>query len=242
MFYSHKGDVKLFSEERIKVTLMPTMPTESAWPVPFLLDPANLTIDSTVAFCVAVLVTVTLNAEAQAFMSNLLGDHRPEARDRLHFNAFLHLGLLGSICYLIGGFGWPRIFDIDRSKFEHPRLYLVLSRIAGPLANLLMAGIAGSMVMLFNIVDYNPRVFLMVVGVNLTTAIYNLIPVPPLAMGQLICALLPPSQDRIKSLLLLAGPYLILVLALAERLTHQGIFGPYFDPIIRAIYTYLAGS
>ena len=218
------------------------MSTESAWPVPFLLDPTTLTIDSVVAFCVSVLVTITLNAEAQAFMSNLLGDRRTGARDRLHFNAFLHLGVLGSICFLIGGFGWPRIFDIDRSKFEYPRLYLVLSRLAGPLANLLMASIVGSVVMIFNAFDYNPRVFLMVVGVNLTTAVYNLIPVPPLAMGQLVGELLPPSQDRIKSLLFLGGPYLILALALLERITHHGIFGPYFDPIIRAIYTYIAGS
>jgi Zn-dependent protease len=218
------------------------MPTESAWPVPFWLDPTSLAIDSTVSFCVAVLVTVTLNAEAQAFMSNFLGDRRPGARDRLHFNAFLHLGVLGSICFLIGGFGWPRIFDIDRSKFEHPRLYMVLSRAAGPLANLLMASIVGSMVMVFNAFEYNPRVFMMVVGVNLTTAVYNLIPVPPLAMGQLVCELLPSSQDRIKSLLLLAGPYLVLALALLERITHHAIFSPYFDPIIRAIYTYIVGS
>jgi Zn-dependent protease len=221
---------------------MPVMPTESAWPVPFFLDPSNLTIDSTVAFCVAVLVTTLLNAEAQAFMSDFLGDRRPGAKDRLNFNAFLHVGVLGSICYLIGGFGWPRLFDIDRSKFEHPRLYMVLTRAAGPLANLLMASIVGSVVMIFNAFEYNPRVFMMVVGVNLTTAIYNLIPVPPLAMGQLVCELLPPSQDRIRSLLVLAGPYLVLALALAERLSHQAIFSPYFDPIIRAIYTYLVGS
>ena len=218
------------------------MSTESAWPVPFWLDPTNLTIDSTVAFCVAVLVTVTLNAEAQAFMSNFLGDRRPEARDRLHFNAFLHLGVLGSICYLIGGFGWPRIFDIDRSKFEHPRLYMVLSRAAGPLANLLMASIVGSIVMIFNAFDYNPRVFMMVVGVNLTTAIYNLIPVPPMAMGYLVSELMPGMQERTRTLLFLVGPYLVLALALAERLTHQAIVGPFFNPIIRAIYTYIVGS
>ena len=87
----------------------------------------------------------------------------------------------------MGGFGWPRVFDIDRSKFEYPRLYMVLTRAAGPLANLLMASIVGSIVMIFNIFEYNPRVFLMVIGVNLTTAIYNLIPVPPLAMGYLVC-------------------------------------------------------
>jgi Zn-dependent protease len=218
------------------------MSTESAWPVPFWFDPTTLTIDSAVAFCVSVLVTVTLNAEAQAFMSNFLGDRRPGARDRLHFNAFLHLGVLGSICFLIGGFGWPRIFDIDRSKFEHPRLYMVLSRLAGPLANLLMASIVGSIVMIFNVFEYNPRVFLMVIGVNLTTAIYNLIPVPPMAMGYLVSELMPQMEERTRTLLFRGGPYLVLALALAERLTHQAIFSPYFDPIIRTIYTYIAGS
>ena len=218
------------------------MSTASAWPVPFVLDPSTLTIDSAVAFCVAVLITVTINAEAQAFMSNLLGDSRPGARDRLHFNAFLHLWVLGSICYLIGGFGWPRIFDIDRSKFEHPRLYMVLSRVAGPLANLLLASIAGSIVMIFHAFDYNPRVFMMVVGVNLTTAIYNLIPVPPMAMGYLVSELMPQMEERTRTLLFLVGPYLVLALALAERLTHQAILSPYFDPIIRAIYTYIVGS
>jgi Zn-dependent protease len=218
------------------------MSTESAWPVPFLLDPATLTIDSTVAFCVSVLITVTLNAEAQAFMSNFLGDRRPGARDRLHFNAFLHLGILGSICYLVGGFGWPRGFDIDRSKFEYPRLYMGLTRMAGPLANLLMASIVGSIVMIFNVFEYNPRVFLMVIGVNLTTAIYNLIPVPPMAMGYLIAELIPQMEEGTRTRLFQAGPYLVLALALAERLTHQAICGPYFDPIIRVIYDYIAGS
>jgi len=218
------------------------MSTESAWPVPFLLDPATLTIDSAVAFCVAVLVTVTLNAEAQAFMSNFLGDNRPGARDRLHFNAFLHLGVLGSICFLVGGFGWPRIFDIDRSKFEHPRLYMVLTRVAGPLANLLLASIAGSIVMIFNAFDYNPRVFMMVVGVNLTTAIYNLIPVPPMAMGYLVSELMPQMEERTRTLLFQSWPYLVLGLALADFITHQSIFSPYFGPIFRAIYTYIVGS
>jgi Zn-dependent protease len=215
---------------------------QSSWPVPFWLDPATLAIDAVVAFCVSVLVAITINAEAQAFMANFLGDRRPGARDRLHFNAFLHLDILGSICYLVGGFGWPRAFDIDPAKFEHPRLYMVLTRAAGPVANLLMGSIVGSIVMIFTAFEYDPRVFLMVVGVNITTAIYNLIPIPPLAMGHLVCELLLPSQDRTRSLLLLVGPYLILALALSERLTHHAMFSPYFDPIIRTIYSYIKGN
>jgi len=218
------------------------MSMESSWPVPFILDPATITIDAAVSFCVSVLVTITINAEAQAFMANLLGDRRPGARDRLHFNAFLHLDIMGSICYLVAGFGWPRAFDIDSNKFEYPGLYMVLTRAAGPIANLLMGSIVGSIVMLFNAFEYNPRVFLMVIGVNITTAIYNLIPLPPLAMGHLVGELLPPSQDRLKALLLQAGPLLVLALALLERITHHGIFSPYFDPTIKSIYSLIKGG
>jgi hypothetical protein len=215
------------------------MVIDAAWPVPFILDPQNLAVDAVVSFCVSVLLAVTINAEAQAFVATFLGDARTDAKDRFHFNAFLHLGILGTICYLVGGFGWPRTIEIDASKFKHPRLYLVLSRLAGPLANLLLASIGGSLVLFMRILSYDPRVFLMVIGVNVTTAIYNLLPIPPLAMGFLVCELISPDDVRTRSLLLQIGPYLIIALALLERITHQGIVSPYFDPLIRAVFTYL---
>lgn len=218
------------------------MAIDAAWPVPFILDPQNLAVDAVVSFCVSVLLAVMINAEAQAFAATFLGDARPAPKDRFHFNAFLHLDILGTICYFVGGFGWPRTMSIDLSKSKNPRLYTVIARFAGPLANLLLASIAGSIAMLMNILEFDPRVFLMVIGVNITTAIYSLIPVPPMAMGYLVSELMPQMEERTRTLLFLVGPYLVLALALAERLTHQAIFSPYFDPIIRAIYTYIVGS
>ena len=81
----------------------------------------------------------------------------------------------------------------------------------------------------------------MVIGVNITTAIYNLIPIPPLAMGSLVCELIPQDAVRTRSLLLQIGPFLILALVLLERLTNQGILSPYVDPLIKSIYTYFSG-
>lgn len=215
------------------------MTPDTAWPVPFVIGPQNLAIDSVVSFCVSVLLAVMINAEAQAFASTFLGDSRVGAKDRFHFNAFLHLDILGSICYLVGGFGWPRTMSLDRNKFAHPRLYTVITRLAGPLANLLMAGIAGTLVTLMKSFAWDPRVFLMVVGVNITTAVYNLLPLPPLAMGSLVCELIPPGDVRTRSLFLQIGPFLILALALLERFTHQGIISPYFDPMIKTVFTYI---
>jgi len=215
------------------------MTPSTAWPVPFIIDPQNLAIDAVVAFVVSVLLACMVNAEAQAFAGTFLGDSRVGAKDRFHFNAFLHLDILGSICYLVGGFGWSRTMDLDRSKFAHPRLYTVIARMAGPVANLLLAGIAGSLVTIMKSLEWEPRVFLMVVGVNITTAVYNLLPLPPLAMGSLVCELIPPDDVRTRSLFLQIGPYLVLALALLERFTHQGIFSPYIDPLIQTAFTYI---
>lgn len=215
------------------------MSSISAWPVPFIIDPQHLAVDAVTSFCVAILLTVLINAEAQAFASTFLGDRRINPKDRFHFIAFFHLDLLGTICYLVAGFGWPRIMDIDAGKFKHPRLYTFISRLAGPVANLLLAGIAGSLVSLMKTLEYNPRVFMMVVGVNVTTAVCNLILLPPLAGGYLVGELIPLKFDTIRKLFYLAGPYFLLALALLDRLHSPGIFSPYIRPLITHVFEFI---
>ena len=217
------------------------MTLDTAWPVPFILDPQNLSVGSATAFVVSVFLTVMINAEAQAFAGTLLGDSRVGAKDRFHFNALLHLDIMGTICYLVAGFGWPRTMEIDRSKFARPRLYMAITRLAGPVANLLLASIAGSIVALIKGFESNPRVFLMVVGVNITTAVYNLIPLPPLAAGFLLRELLPTPWTRARWLFLHAAPFIVLALALVDRINNRSIIGPYLDPIVLTIFNYIKG-
>lgn len=211
------------------------------WPVPFFIDPQHLAVDALTSFCVSVLVAVTINAEAQAFVATFLGDSRTGDSRRFSFNCLMHLSLLGTICYLVGGFGWPRTVDVDSSKFKRPRSYLVITRMAGLIANLLLASIVGSIVMIMKAVNSDPRVFLMLVGVNVTTAIYNLIPLPPLAAGVLVQELIPPGFATVRQIFRLAGPFLILALALLERLQPGGIIGPYLNPLVMGVFNYIRG-
>ncbi|MBM4284732.1 MAG: hypothetical protein FJ128_05730 [Deltaproteobacteria bacterium] len=203
-----------------------------AWPIPYVPDPAHFALDAFVSFCVSVLLAVLVNAEAQAFASTLLGDHRVGAKDRFHFIAFFHLDILGSINYLAGGFGWAKHMDVNPAKFKHPFLYTLLSRLAGPFANILLANIAASLIFLMRAFEYDPRVFSMVVGVNLTTAVYHLLPLPPLAVGTALVESLPPGRSQEKRLLMLAGPFLVLALTLADRLSDWGLVRPYLDPLV----------
>ena len=213
----------------------------ASWPVPYLIDPQNLAIDALVSFLVAVLLALTINAEAQAFAATLLGDSRVGAKDRFHFNAFLHLDILGTVSFLVGGFGWPRTMAVDPAKFRYPRLYTVLVRLAGPVANLLLANIAASIVYMMRIVEFDPRVFMMVIGVNVTMAVYNLLPLPPLAAGTLIYILIPQDYQMLKWVFLQAGPFVILAILFIERITHQGIFSPYINPLVDATFKFIAG-
>ncbi|MFI5330329.1 MAG: site-2 protease family protein [Desulfobaccales bacterium] len=213
----------------------------SFWPVPFFIDPQHLAVDAVTSFCVAVLLAVTINAEAQAFAATFLGDSRTGDSRRFSFNCVLHLSLLGTICYLVGGFGWPRTVDVDPGKFKHPRAYLVITRLAGPLANLLLAGIVGSIVMVMKTMSFDAHVFLMVVGVNVTTAIYNLIILPPLAAGVLVQELIPPGLATVRQIFRQAGPFLLLALALLERLRPGEIISPYLNPLVMGVFNYIRG-
>jgi Zn-dependent protease len=215
--------------------------TSSPWPVPFILTPQTLQIDAVVTFCVSILLATMINAEAQAFAATFLGDSRKDPKDRFNFNVFLHLDILGTICYLVGGFGWPRKVEVDGGKFKHPRAYTVIVRGVGPLANLMLAGIAGSLVVIFNKFETDPRVFLMVAGVNVTTAIYNLIILPPLAAGVLVQELIPPRLVTLRQIFRQAGPFLILALALLDRLTPGGIVSPYLNPLVMRVFDYIRG-
>jgi hypothetical protein len=214
------------------------MTTGSFGAVPYIPD-LSMPIDTLITFVVSVLLAILINAEAQAWMAALLGDARPEAKDRFHFIVFFHMSVLGSLCYLVAGFGWPKPLDINPAKFQHPRLYPILVRFTGAFANFLLANIAASMVFAIRFLELDPLVFLMVAGVNATTAVYHLIPIPPLAAGSLITAFIPEPSPLVRRVIYFSGSGLILAIFLTERITGVGIISPYLNPAVRAALKFL---
>jgi Zn-dependent protease len=175
-------------------------PLSLAFSTPFSMDLTRIRFDDTVSFIVGVLVAVTVHAEAQAFAATFLGDAQTDNPGRFHFNPLMHLDFSGVICFLAAGFGWPRPIQMNTERFSRPRLYMLLARLAGPLANFFMASIAGSVIWLFKHYGVEDRVFGMVMAVNLTMAVYHFLPIPPLAGSAILPALFPallkerPSQ------------------------------------------------
>ena len=207
--------------------------------VPYIPSFANLQLESVIGFVLGALFAVLFLAEGQAYMATTLGDRRPGAKDRFHYNAFLHLDPLGAVAFVLGGFGWARPLDIDPSRFPHPRLYLLLSRLSGPIANLLAAGIGASLIhLIMSLMALDPHIFLGVVAVNITVAVYNFLPLPPLALGTALVEMLPDSQAALKTRILRMGPYLVVALAAYDRFSGAGWGAKYLHPLIVAIYNF----
>ncbi len=212
------------------------------WPLPYVPVSDPFAIDAFVGFCLGVLLAVLVNAEAQAFIATLLGDFRKDAKDRFNFNAFLHLDIIGTINFFLGGFGWARQIEIDPTRFKYPRLHNVLTRLAGPIANFVLANIAASIIAILKSLDIQTRVLPMVAGVNITAMVYNLLPLPPLVAGVLLTVLIPERFARTRMVVQQAGPFAILTLTLVGLVWPQFSLHPHLDPLVRKVYGFIAGS
>ncbi|AOY58956.1 MULTISPECIES: site-2 protease family protein [Desulfococcus] len=203
-------------------------------PVPYVIGAAHLALDDVTAFVISALLAVMIHAEGQAFVATALGDVQPDRSRRFHFNAFLHLDILGTLSFLLAGFGWPRKVDIDTTPFANPALAAILVRFGGPVANFLMAGIAGSIVWVLSHWGSQDRVFTMVAIVNVTTAVYHLIPIPPLAGASLISTFLDPRKNA-HQLYTRMGPYILIGIFLFERFSHWKPVSTLLNPwVVRA--------
>lgn len=155
-----------------------------------------------------ILFSLSLHEAAHGCVANKLGD--PTARDlgRLTLNPLKHLDPLGFLCMLLAGFGWAKPVPINTRYFKKPRRDMALSGAAGPASNLCLAVIFTALLKIayellwsrsyssdltLNIA-YFTLVFLFYgIQLNLTLAVFNLLPVPPLDGSRIFYVLLPPK-------------------------------------------------
>lgn len=209
--------------------------------LPYLLNYSQPVVEDIAIFCVAVLTAIVVNAEGQGFIATLLGDSQPGAKDRFHFNVFSHMTFFGTLSFFVAGFGWAKELQINTTNFNnHPRLFLVLSRISGPLANLLMANIAASLNWIIGRWGFEDKVFSMIVAVNITMAVYNLIIIAPLPGSALLFALFPSTKafEKIKKTLTVIGPCFLVATFLLIRLSGWEGVASVFNPIVSFLVSF----
>jgi Zn-dependent protease len=138
-----------------------------------------------VLYVVFIVIALSVHEFSHAKAADMLGDPTPRLQGRLTLDPRAHLDLWGSIIFLVAGFGWGKPVQFDPYNLKNPRQDAMKIALAGPLSNIIMA-LCVSIIfkLLYFIVPSFPDIFFAIakifISLNVTLAVFNLIPIEPL--------------------------------------------------------------
>ena len=192
---------------------------------------------------IAFLFAISVHESAHAWTASQCGDPTARMLGRISLNPIRHIDLFGTIILpLIAALsgipllGWAKPTPVDPRNFRHPMVDDILTSVAGPVSNFVVA--AGALLLLGGISLSSASGHILVLGlssgfggsgsdsalapvavllyelmlINIVLAVFNLIPVPPLDGSHVLRHFLPDSArmifDRVGFFALLALVYL----------------------------------
>ena len=153
-------------------------------------------------------LAISFHELAHGYVAYKLGDPTANSLGRLTMNPLKHLDIIGFLCMIIFGFGWAKPVPINTRYFKKPRRDMILTSVAGPASNILMAVLFAALMKIYIVfvggIPYpmdtrsNMMFFFYCflyygVIINIAFAVFNLLPIPPLDGSRLITSFLPPK-------------------------------------------------
>lgn len=164
-----------------------------------LLSRLTDTITNILLLAPIVLITMTFHEFAHAFVSYKLGDFTAKQEGRLSLNPLKHIDPVGAIFFIIFRFGWAKPVPVRTLYFKNPKRDMMLTSIAGPIMNLILAVVilpfyALSLKYLSGTaVSFLNTFFAYFISMNIGFAVFNMIPIPPLDGSRVLLYFLPDS-------------------------------------------------
>lgn len=172
-------------------------------------------------------IALTVHEYSHALVSDRLGDPTPRSYGRLSLNPLRHLDPVGSIFLLLFRFGWAKPVPINPAYYKKIKAGTSLVSLAGPLSNLILAFV-GLIILRFSVeLLYQHQIYILIlliqfIMINITLAVFNMLPFSPLDGSKIYISLLP---DRIYYKILQYERYgfIVIVLLLVTGLLNRPI-------------------
>ena len=198
------------------------------------------------------LFALTVHEYCHALVATKLGDPTARHLGRLTLNPIAHLDPIGTILlFLPPHFGWAKPVPVDTRYLAHPRRDMMWIALAGPVSNVILAALFGT---LLRVMAPNPYLSSSPAGValiqmtagsvflNLNLAVFNMIPIFPLDGSRILTGLLPERAAERYRALEPIGPMLLLGLVLVGSISRVSVFGTLISPIVRTLSVFFTGG
>ena len=201
-----------------------------------------------------ILFAISFHESAHAWSALQFGDTTARDQGRISLNPIRHIDPFGSILlplilYIFSGmiFGAAKPTPVDLRNTRNPRLANLVVSAAGPVSNLLLAGVGVALLVLIRRVEpqamidllwtlqgnaFTPGILAPIAYllfffamVNVSLAVFNLIPIPPLDGSGVLLSLVGPGIQRVYSVIAPFG-FFILILLISTP-----VLGKIFRPI-----------
>jgi Zn-dependent protease len=167
-----------------------------------------------------IIASAIVHEVSHGLMARALGDKTAQYAGRLTLNPVAHIDLYGSILlplalwFMSGGtffFASAKPVPYNPYNLKNQQWGPAAVGAAGPATNLLIAAVFA---LLIHAIGFNNAfgwLFVRVVIINCSLAIFNLIPIPPLDGSKILFALLPTRYDHYKFLLERYGFFFVFI-------------------------------
>ncbi len=189
---------------------------------------------------IVLIMSVVVHEVSHGYAALYLGDPTAKYEGRLTLNPLNHLDPVGSLLvpmlgYLFGGFiiGWAKPVPFNPYNLRNQKWGEGFVAAAGPASNIIIATVFGLILRQIGFDSPLSSPISFVVLINITLAMFNLVPIPPLDGSKILFTFLPKAAMQLRYTLERYGLLLVLFFI--------AFFWQFLSPIILGLFSLITG-